>query len=584
MTKSRKIVTAALVVVGLAAVTAVWLWQRQSEGASLREALGRAFNRPAQLIELNLPPAAGRYPGAVMLTPQPGQTLPMRRAFRPDQIPEFTTSLRVSIQAEAKAELFSSFIGNTASTGDLALVIRLDDLRLFEADLNENFKKTLLEDEDVYRANKRGLMPRVIVRAYEAVLSFHVRRAGSLSAEAWQTAQDELLKAGGRFADARTIEFKGEHPTVIAYETVTVDYVATSLSARMSRRVELSDARSVNAVNGPLDISAFKLTPGAGVVRHVSMGNARYESDSFGNLRVVEPSLQIVESVFEQVGAEPLLSDHLPRVLNESKMNDVLSQIVDKLRVQVPSLFVLYYAGHAVAGRGGQLYLVMSNYRGDPAKDLGEDSLLGLPRALLNEPTSPLQGSNIGDLLDVVNALQAEAPSEVKGLFPVSEIASRLQDTGTPFVILIDACYEHGQMDRLRDAANLTQSGDYYGPDLYGRPQNLRRYADAIHQFGAAPYLNSTNVVIFSSTPGSIAMEVEDPRPGWGPTRYVAPLARRIHSRLEAAVARSKAVTWGDFLETIVDVKRLGEVRIHGTISWSDFNVVRQLPMLRESS
>ena len=172
--------------------------------------------------------------------------------------------------------------------------------------------------------------------------------------------------------------------------------------------------------------------------------------------------------------------------------------------------------------------------------------------------------------------------NKVNGLYPVSKLAQRLQGSDTPFVILIDACYEYDQMDRLREELNLTESGDdYYGPDVHTEVQEfqLQRYFNAIHQFSAAPYLNSTNAVIFSATPGSVAAAVKDPRPMWGSYRRVAPLASRIYKRFEAAVVKSETVTWGDFLQSIVDVQRFGEMRTYGTVSWSDFKIVRQLTM-----
>jgi len=41
-------------------------------------------------------------------------------------------------------------------------------------------------------------------------------------------------------------------------------------------------------------------------------------------------------------------------------------------------------------------------------------------------------------------------------------------------------------------------------------------------------------------------------------------------------------VSWGDFLASIVDVNPLGEMRIHGTVSWSDFSYIKQVPMLEQ--
>lgn len=582
MNKTHKTI-AAIGLIGIIAVAAVILWHRNPGQSSIREALGHAFNRPVELIALNLPPADGRYPGAVIVEPQPGQVLPLRRVYRPGVLPDNSAiRLKIKMAREAAAALASRFVGNTASSGDLAVDVVFDNLRLFEVDLNERFKRGLLGDEDVYRAEKRGLKPQVIVRTYEAVLSLNVRRAGSLSAEAWKKIKVELVRSGGRFADADTVALKSDRPVAVAYEAVTVNYVATSLSAGRPDEIELRDAFVENAASGQLNLSAFDLSAGALGVQYALLGNSRYKSDNFPNLRAVEPSIQVVGDLFQNAGADPLQIDQSPHVVTETAMNDTLSRITEKLGATAPSLFVLYYVGHAVAGAGGQLYLVMNDYDGDPVIDLGKNLMLELPRAQLDEPSSSLEGSNINDLLDVITALQTELPPEMKGLYPVSTIAKQLEDTGTPFVILIDACFEVEQMDRLRETFNLTESGDYYGPDDHGGPQEVERYANAIRQFGTSPYLNSANVVVFSAVPGTFAIVVPDTRPTWGITQYVGPLASRMHRRFEAALTRSQPMSWGDFLQSIVDVKALGEVRIHGSVSWSDFGVARQIPMLQE--
>ena len=87
MSRKLKISVAAVTIIGLAVVLAVYMWGSGRNEDSLRAALSRAFNRSESLIEINLPPADGRYPGAVLVSPQVGQILPLRRAGRPEQLP-----------------------------------------------------------------------------------------------------------------------------------------------------------------------------------------------------------------------------------------------------------------------------------------------------------------------------------------------------------------------------------------------------------------------------------------------------------------------------------------------------------------
>ena len=353
----------------------------------------------------------------------------------------------------------------------LIVDITLDDLRLFEVDLDGQFKAGLIEDDDVILAEKKGHNPRVIVRTYEAVLSLSVTSAKSLSAEAWNKALHELKSAGGDIADSSTVVFKGDRSTAIAYETATVSFFTTYLRRAQPNAVELRDAPAVNEVAAKLDLSAFNLTVGAPGIRYVLLGNSRYRSAEFANLRAVEPSVQIVESVFYGAGAEPLVTEELSHVLNDATMDQALSRITNELRSTEPSLFVLYYVGHAISSAEGQLYLVLENYNGNLAHDLGEHIMLGLSRAQLDNQESAVMGSNLGDLLNVSAAIAGEFAPKVPGLYPVGAIAKHLEEVGIPFVVLIDACFEYEGMEELRSALKLTKYGDYYGPMTMAAPE-----------------------------------------------------------------------------------------------------------------
>ena len=85
-----------IIVIGIVAIISIQgCFSRSSTPALLRDAIGRAFDRPVRFIELNLPPADGRYPGAVLVMPERGQTLPLRRSYRPTDIPNSATKLQI---------------------------------------------------------------------------------------------------------------------------------------------------------------------------------------------------------------------------------------------------------------------------------------------------------------------------------------------------------------------------------------------------------------------------------------------------------------------------------------------------------
>jgi hypothetical protein len=331
-------------------------------------------------------------------------------------------------------------------------------------------------------------------------------------------------------------------------------------------------------------VQSFGLAVGDTTVTYCALGNSLYESLRFFTPRMVGPSLGIVQSVLERSGARPLLKAPLPQVITQQGMDEILDEILSrhqhKKQTSPSALFILYYAGHAIAGPNGQLYLVMNDYDGDPANDIGEDYLHGLSREQLEHPTSPVSGSNFGQLFDLMGAIQAEYPEEIPGLYPLSAIEEKLRALNTPFMLLVDACYSHEQMDQLRNALSLTPRGDYFGPALDGGPGEVTRYTDAIHRFGDVPYLRSPNAVVLSAAPGSIAVEVPSPRPNLFNSEFVAPLARRMYNRLESTLAYSTPISYGAFFHSIVDVKPTGEVRTYGITSWSDFSTAGDVEML----
>jgi hypothetical protein len=70
--------------------------------------------------------------------------------------------------------------------------------------------------------------------------------------------------------------------------------------------------------------------------------------------------------------------------------------------------------------------------------------------------------------------------------------------------------------------------------------------------------------VILAARPGQAARLVQDPRHAWNLAPGVGPLARRLYLGLDGASS------WPGLLRSMIDIQPIGEVRIAGTISWSD--------------
>lgn len=550
---------------------------------TIRANFAQAFNRPEELIELNLPPSGGRYPGSVLLSPAQGQVLPMRRVFRPEDLPRTKSDVSITLSGQTQSELVSQLLGNSRASAGVDIQIDLKDLRLFEMDLSSNFKRSLLRDKSIYRAEKRGQKPRAIVRAYEALLTYTLRKNDAYSQDSWNSIQKDALAIGGRLTNEGGITIQSNQPSVIAYESVSVNYIVNNLNVGDPDEVILRD-HIVEANNRTtLSLKNLNLQPANKAITYLAWGNTQYESEYFGNLNVVGSSIELFSGVMEQSGGRPLLEGANPESLTSAQMDEILDRAAAALKKQKRKTpFIFYYVGHAVAGPNGHQYLVLKDYRGNPAEDIGENYLYGLSREQLEAPASPVSGSNFSDLFDVANALKTAYPEEIEGLYPVSEIERRLGEAGVPMVVLVDACFSVEQMEQLRMALSLTPDGDYYGPSNFGGPDEVLRYAKAIKRFGNVPYLNSQNPVILSAAPGSIAVVVPDPLPGLLKSNRVAPLARKIYTQFENTLVEGTAISLGDFFYSIVDIKELGEVRIRGSVSWSDFSKVNKVGFLEE--
>lgn len=544
----------------------------------------QAFNRPEELIELNLPPSGSRYPGSVLLSPEAGQVLPIRRVYRPETLPNTTSDVSITLSGQTQSELVSQLLGNSRASAGVDIKIELKDLRLFEMDLSSKFKRSLLRDKSIYRAEKRGQKPRAIVRAYEALLTYTLKKNDAYSQDSWESIQKDALAIGGRLTNEGGIILQSNQAAVIAYESVSVNYIVNNLNAGNPDEVILRDHIVSNAnSHTPLRLKDLNLQPSNKAMTYLAWGNTQYESEYFGNLNVVGSSIDLFSGVMEQSGGLPLLEGTNLESLTSAQMDEMLDKAAAALKRQKKKMpFVFYYVGHAVAGPNGHQYLVLKDYRGNPAEDIGENYLYGLSREQLEAPTSPVSGSNFSDLFDVANALNTAYPEEIDGLYPVSEIERRLGEAGVPMVVLVDACFSVEQMEQLRMALSLTPDGDYYGPSNFGGPDEVLRYAKAIKRFGNVPYLNSQNPVILSAAPGSIAVVVPDPLPGLLKSNRVAPLARKLYTQFEHVLVEGTAISLGDFFYSIVDIKELGEVRIRGSVSWSDFSKVNKVGFLEE--
>jgi hypothetical protein len=249
--------------------------------------------------------------------------------------------------------------------------------------------------------------------------------------------------------------------------------------------------------------------------------------------------------------------------------------LVATLQAKKPRAFVLYYAGHAVPGQAGAEYLVMGDYQGKLTNDLQQTT----PFVSREIAEGPLAGSNIKDIMRVVAAAGQELPTSKPGLVAVADIHRELTEAGVPFTVVIDGCFGADAISKLREELRFTPWGDYYGPGD-GVTRGLQEYQQALQTYGEAPYLRSDNPVIFAARPGTLARPVMHPVYESDLVPRVAPLAAKLLGSYLFALENREDLSLGLWLRRITDFAGTGELDVKGSISWSNFDALRAVPMV----
>jgi hypothetical protein len=255
-------------------------------------------------------------------------------------------------------------------------------------------------------------------------------------------------------------------------------------------------------------------------------------------------------------------------------------KLVDALKAQKPSAFVLYYVGHAVSGMSGAHYLVMGDYAGNLTNDLKQSS----PFVPARGPTHPLSGSNIDDIAKVVAAAGQELASSQTGLVAVADLYRDLSETGVPFTIVVDGCYPADAMTQLeKQLAGMfwwVGDGDSKGRGMTGEVLRSQEYQRAIRTYAEAPYLRSANPVVFAAIPGTFAPVVKNPLYQSDTMPGVGPLAAKLYDSFSQSLMNRTSLSLGRWLRTVSDFSRNSEPNKAGSISWSTFDALENVTVV----
>lgn len=518
----------------------------------LRDVFARLLRSEPDQLHLNIPPLPAREIGTILArAPDGRQMLAERLRFE-----DLETSVGPAVSAAAgpivaSRELMNS-LGVDATDTELAAAeveIRLGELTVREA-LGAALRKRIEENDNVREQRRRGARLVVITKTFEAIpeLAFRPRLTGD---PAWAALRRRLQasRAVDETSEGPGIVLKGDTSSVLAYEVSSVEFVADSLGD--ATKVRLLPV-SVDDPGEPLPAVS---TQTLGRFEFAVLAGSRYRLH--GSLPGTSDAA-LVGQTLRGAGGEPLV-ELAPEELTTEVFRSALARIVDGARTTQPPLLVVYYFGHAMPLGLGQQVLIMSDYAGDLKQDAVS---VGRVAHDLTGPAHPLHGSNMDDLLRVAQAVETTQVRELPGLVTVAEVHQLLQTSGVPFVLLIDGCYQDEEFEAIRDLLQLTEIGDYYG-DADGATAE-RDFHAKILRYGDIPALRGTDPVILAARPGQTARLVHDPRHAWSLAPGVGPLARRLYLGIDGASS------WPGLLRSMIDIQPTGEVRIAGTISWSD--------------
>ncbi len=557
--KTRRLlrVAAGVLAVGALVTVGIW-WQTRSPIESIRSKIASAFRRPLAVVEENIPIAPRREVGVVLVTRE-------GRSFRFGQVEVTTTTtakqpIDFSLGGGARAALLQDVlhVGSAQAEGDLRVKLKSDDLVVEEIDDVKQLDEKLLALSDAAELN--GQEPRVITRVYRGTFTLTVERKGTVGAN-WVKVVQEATSSGASISTDDALVFRSEAPVVFAYESMNLKFTSKTAGAgapdvvERSPRLILVEPDGGVAARTPRSRVTFALV-GIDTIR------AKQADHGFGFLRMVGPSLDLVERQLATLGAKPLTGEH--RLVNPSRVE--LQRLLERLghvRARGDAV-ILYVVGHAVSGNGGQSFVILPEFEGRIEDVLKPDLLMGEGR----ETAERVVGGNLRDLLTTVTAVAAEADAPA-GLLSIREVSDALgtqaPDTA-PFALLVDSCFAHSELESLRDRLGLTRSGDYFllsGDGAFA----ARTFRDRLDDFFTAPYLRSTNVVLFAAAPGTVALERAHPLSVFGGP--VGPIASRL--------ATTSGATWGELFLQMRDVGPTGEQRQAGLTTFSDLSAFKRL-------
>ena len=254
--------------------------------------------------------------------------------------------------------------------------------------------------------------------------------------------------------------------------------------------------------------------------------------------------------------------------LTSGELNQFVERLMSTAQKARSNFVIVYFIGHTLSWPNGDIAIVLGDAVEIPKTQ----------REYTNDAIAARVGENVGSLFKLADALNANFETLPTGYMPLRELYSDLERAKVPFALLVDGCFRNDEFEQFRNGLGLSSDAEtrtffYTGPDgklftsLDAFDNRLRHFADSL------PYLHAKNPVILAAKPGTFAQPWVDPDLDWS---EVGPLSARITNYVRASLWDREAPTLGDVLSNVTEYKGTGEISPKGSVSWSDFDLVRQ--------
>jgi hypothetical protein len=526
-----------------------------SASDTLKDTLAEQFNVSPEALYVNLPPATGRYPGAVFI--RGDRLFPVEFANGTDERLQRGVASQLNLKLDASAVtaggLDLGYFEQLSEGGRTeSMTVELLDVVPVEMRIGD-IKALLLASEDAKAAAQRNQQVYVVSKAYEGRMDVILEASDNESASA--IARGIAIAMPGAKASVegsvnknRQVRVSFSEPTVFAFEVVEASFFSTSLS------VELSDVQVSPVRTDMLPEAAFSLNNTAGDKKAsepqpnwgvITFASGIYPNQSVWDQPWNRASAETVQRELAHFNPTFAIEVHAERTAPLTRaraLNAIQTFAKDSSELDV---IIAYYIGHMLVRDDGEIVLLTSEGRSD---------------SIHNDPMSTLS---------------------------LRKLYEALEQLEKPFVLLVDGCLASDEVDSFRKSLGFQLPQGHGQMHYIGSAglitNELNQYQSFLDQFASQhQYMHTSNPVILAAKPGTIAPGVLDPRNAWGPLH--GPLAGRIVRMIDRIKMTGSNRPLVEIIQGTVDFNGVGQLTSEGTISWSEFGEFRHVGLREKNS